>query len=117
MTGWIQSLADTVATAPAYQQLGLALLGGLLTSANPCVLMAAPLVVGFTGGTREGRHRPLLLSGFFVLGLAAAFTLLGLIAALTGTLLGDIGWGWRALLGMILLIFRWFSRWTNQAQR
>jgi cytochrome c biogenesis protein CcdA len=103
MTEWVQRLADAVAQAPAYQQLGLVFLGGLLTSANPCVLVAAPLVVGFTGGTEEGRHHPMVLSAVFVLGLAAAFTLLGLMAALTGSLLGDVGWGWKALLGLILL--------------
>ncbi len=103
MDTWIGRLADLVAQAPAYQQLGLVFLGGLLTSANPCVLVAAPLVVGFTGGTREGRHHPMLLSAVFVLGLAAAFTLLGLIAAVTGSLMGDVGWGWKALLGLILL--------------
>lgn len=104
MDGWISRLADLVAQAPAYQQLVLVFLGGLLTSANPCVLVAAPLVVGFTGGTREGRHHPMVISAVFVLGLAAAFTTLGLIAALTGSLMGDVGWGWKALLGLILLM-------------
>jgi len=99
----VTGLAETVAQAPAYQQLGLVFLGGLLTSANPCVLVAAPLVVGFTGGTKEGRHHPMVLSGVFVMGLAAAFTVLGLIAAMTGSLLGDVGWGWKAALGLILL--------------
>ncbi len=103
MDGWIGHLADLVAQAPAYQQLGLVFLGGLLTSANPCVLVAAPLVVGFTGGTKEGRHHPMVLSAVFVLGLAAAFTVLGLIAAVTGSLMGDVGWGWKAILGLILL--------------
>ena len=103
MDGWISHLADLVAQAPAYQQLGLVFLGGLLTSANPCVLVAAPLVVGFTGGTKEGRHHPMVLSAVFVLGLAAAFTILGLVAALTGSLMGDVGWGWKAVLGLILL--------------
>lgn len=103
MDGWVGRLADLVAQAPAYQQLGLVFLGGLLTSANPCVLVAAPLVVGFTGGTKEGRHHPMVLSAVFVLGLAAAFTVLGLIAAVTGSLMGDVGWGWKAILGLILL--------------
>jgi cytochrome c biogenesis protein CcdA len=100
---WIQALADTVANAPAYQQLGLVFLGGVLTSANPCVLVAAPLVVGFTGGTEGGRHHPMVISGVFVMGLAVVFTVLGLVAAMTGSLLGDIGWGWKALLGLVLL--------------
>lgn len=103
MTEWLQGLAELMAQASAAKQLGIVFLGGLLTSMNPCVLVAAPLVVGFAGGTKEGRHHPMLLSGVFVLGLAAAFTALGLVAALTGSLLGDIGWGWKALLGLILL--------------
>lgn len=103
MTGLVEQLADAVAQAPATQQLALVFLGGLLTSANPCVLVAAPLVVGFTGGTEAGRHRPLALSGVFVLGLASAFTALGLLAALTGSLLGAVGWGWKALAGLALL--------------
>lgn len=102
MTEWLQSLAEAMAHASAAKQLGMVFLGGLLTSMNPCVLVAAPLVVGFTGGTQEGRHHPMLLSGVFVLGLAMAFTALGLVAALTGSLLGDIGWGWKALLGLVL---------------
>lgn len=103
MSEWLQHLADMMAQASAAKQLGLVFLGGMLTSANPCVLVAAPLVVGFTGGTKEGRHHPMLLSAVFVLGLAGAFTALGLIAAVTGSLLGDIGWGWKALLGLVLL--------------
>ncbi len=103
MSEWIQGLADGVAQASAARQLALVFLGGLLTSMNPCVMVAAPLVVGFAGGTREGRHHPVLLSGVFVLGLATAFTALGLAAALTGTLLGDVGWGWKAALGLLLL--------------
>lgn len=104
MTEWLQNLAEMMAQASAARQLGIVFLGGLLTSMNPCVLVAAPLVVGFTGGTKEGRHHPMILSGAFVLGLAAAFTALGLVAALTGSLLGDVGWGWKAVLGLILLV-------------
>ncbi len=104
MDSWLGRLADLVAQAPTYQQLGLAFLGGLLTSANPCVLVAAPRLVGFTGGTKEGRYHLVVLSAVFMLGLAAAFTILGLIAALTGSLMGDVGWGWKALLGLILIV-------------
>ncbi len=102
--GFLERLAEGVAQAPPLQQVGIAFAGGLLTSANPCVLVAAPLVVGFAGGTEAGRRHPALLSGAFVLGLAGAFTLLGLAAALTGTLLGDVGWGWKAALGVVLLL-------------
>lgn len=103
MGAWLDTLADLVLQASPTKQVLLVFLGGLLTSANPCVLVAAPLVVGFTGGTEEGRHHPWVLSSVFCLGLAMSFTTLGLIAAMTGTLLGSIGWGWKLLLAVVLL--------------
>ena len=107
MTEWLSRLAETMAHASAAKQLCIVFLGGLLTSMNPCVLVAAPLVVGFAGGTKEGRHHPMVLSGVFVLGLASAFTALGLVAAMTGSLLGDVGWYWKALWGSSC--WRWAS--------
>ncbi|MBK9797523.1 MAG: hypothetical protein IPP58_13710 [Holophagaceae bacterium] len=38
-----------------------------------------------------------------MLGLGGLHPPLGLVAALTGSLMGDVGWGWKALLGLILL--------------
>lgn len=103
MQEFLAKISEMVANAPAYQQMALVFFGGLLTAANPCVLVAAPLVIGFAGGTEEGRHHPMLLSGVFVLGLCASFTAMGIVAAMTGSLLGDIGWGWKALLGLVFL--------------
>ena len=75
-------------------------IGGLLTASNPCVLAMIPLMIGFVGGTKEitGFKRALLFSLFFVVGLSITFSILGLIAATTGRLLGDIGSVWRYLV-------------------
>ena len=75
-------------------------LGGLLTASNPCVLAMIPLMIGFVGGTKEitGFKRALFFSLFFVIGLSIAFSILGLIAATTGRLLGDVGSIWRYLV-------------------
>jgi cytochrome c-type biogenesis protein len=64
--------------------------GGLVTSLTPCVYPIIPIVVGFLG-TRSGtfRHR-LTASLFYVLGLAAVYTVLGMVAALTGSLFGSL---------------------------
>jgi len=54
-----------------------ALVGGLLTAANPCVLAAAPLMVGYVAG-QEARSvgRSFLLSLMFTTGLTLMFGLI-----------------------------------------
>jgi len=81
-------------------------LGGLATAANPCVLAMIPLVMGVVAGHREGVgvKRMFLFALFFVLGLAAAFTALGLISALAGRMFGDVGRTWRYIVAAVCLI-------------
>ena len=81
-------------------------LGGVLTASNPCVLAMIPLMIGFVGGAKEltGFKRPLLFSLLFIIGLSIAFSILGVIAATTGRLLGDVGQFWRYLVVAVCFI-------------
>jgi cytochrome c biogenesis protein CcdA len=82
------------------------LLGGILTASNPCVLVMIPLAMAYVGGYGEAlswRYN-LSLSLVFVIGLSITFTLLGLIAAFMGSLLGDVGNFWRYAVAGICLI-------------
>lgn len=99
----LQSLADQAAAAPPLLTVLLVFLGGVVSSASPCVLAAVPLVVATVGGTSTSRSRAVVLSAAFVLGLAFCFTALGAIAALTGRLIGDVGVFWPVLLGVVLV--------------
>jgi cytochrome c-type biogenesis protein len=96
-------LAASAAAAPPLVMLLLVFLGGVVSSASPCVLAAVPLVVATVGGTTTSRARVVALSGAFVAGLALCFTALGTVAALTGTLIGDVGWVWKAVLAAVLI--------------
>ena len=80
--------------------------GGLLTASNPCVLAMIPLTIGFVGGTKEiaGFRKAFSFSLVFVLGLAITFTLLGIIAALAGRLLGDVGSYWKYIVAGVCFI-------------
>jgi len=81
--------------------------GGLMTALNPCVLAMVPLLMGVVAGNRETTtlKRSLVFSLFFVLGLAATFTTLGLISGLMGRMFGDIGKFWKyAVAGVCLLM-------------
>jgi cytochrome c biogenesis protein CcdA len=80
---------------------GAAFLAGLVASASPCTLVLFPLIIGYVGGYAGGDvKRSALYALLFSLGLAVTFTLLGAIAALTGSLLGDIGGYWKYALAL-----------------
>jgi thiol:disulfide interchange protein DsbD len=62
---------------------------GFLASLTPCVYPVIPIVMGFVGARSQGRKlKGFSLSLFFVLGLSLVYSLLGVIAAKTGSLIG-----------------------------
>ncbi len=68
-----------------------AFLGGVLVSFSPCVYPLVPITLGFIGvKAGSSRLRGLILSLIYVLGLAVTYSILGLIASLTGRLFGQI---------------------------
>jgi cytochrome c biogenesis protein CcdA len=93
--------------------LAAAFLGGVLTSASPCVLAAVPVAVGFVGGQGGSARRAWLLSGAFVLGTTLALTMLGLAAARLGVLMGVLPGAWSAAMGLLVValgVWLWRSR-------
>ena len=68
-----------------------AFFGGVVVSFSPCVLPLVPVTLSFIGvEAGSSSVKGLLLSLVYVLGLAFTYSILGLIAALTGTLFGQI---------------------------
>lgn len=62
---------------------------GFLASLTPCVYPVIPIIMGYVGGRSGGRKlKGLILSMFFVLGLSLVYSLLGVAAAKTGSLIG-----------------------------
>lgn len=83
-----------------------AFLGGALTASNPCVLVMIPLAMAYVGGYGEvrGWRHNLLLSLCFVIGLSITFTIIGVITASLGGLLGDVGGFWPYVVAGVCLI-------------
>lgn len=83
---------------------GTALLAGIASSVSPCTIAAVPLVVGYVGGYADGsRRRAIAYSAAFALGMALAFTAIGLAVALAGAIFLPAGSFWRwVLIGLAL---------------
>jgi cytochrome c biogenesis protein CcdA len=74
-------------------------LGGVVSSASPCVLAMIPLVIGYVGGYAEGSQKKAIqYSLVFTLGLTITFTVLGIIAGAMGRLFGNVGSFWYYVL-------------------
>jgi len=67
-------------------------LGGVATSFTPCIFPLVPLVVGIIGSSKGGasRMKGFVLSSMYVLGMALTFSILGIVAAMTGKLFGQV---------------------------
>ncbi|MCQ9206521.1 MAG: sulfite exporter TauE/SafE family protein [Omnitrophica bacterium] len=66
-------------------------LGGVAASFTPCVYPLIPIIVGVIGGQKEkSRFRNFILSLSYVLGMAFTFAALGMVAAVTGKLFGQL---------------------------
>jgi cytochrome c-type biogenesis protein len=83
---------------------------GVATSLSPCVYPMIPITAGILGGAgsvRRSRGQTVLMTAVYVLGLALVYSLLGLLAGLTGTLFGTVSsnpWAY-FVMGNLLLVF------------
>ena len=68
-----------------------AFLGGLLVSFTPCTYPVLPVTVGYIGSRALGsRRRAFLLSGAYAVGMASTYAAIGMAAALTGRVFGEV---------------------------
>ena len=63
---------------------------GLLTSLTPCVYPIIPIVVGYLGSLAGTPRKKFIASAAYVLGLSLVYSLLGMIAALSGQIFGQM---------------------------
>ncbi|MBU2445350.1 MAG: thiol:disulfide interchange protein, partial [Bacteroidetes bacterium] len=63
--------------------------GGLALNLTPCVYPLIPITIGFFGGQSEQKTGKLfLLSSLYVLGMAITYSAIGVVTALSGSLVG-----------------------------
>ncbi len=89
----------------------LVFLAGVLTSLTPCIYPMIPITVALVGGQTVGdvtasKWRAFTLTMAYVIGLATVYSVLGLIAGITGTMFGTIStnpWLYFAMANLLVL--------------
>jgi cytochrome c-type biogenesis protein len=103
-------IADKLSNSPL-TAFPMVFLAGVLTSLTPCVYPMIPITAAIVGGTSTGttplpRSRVITLTFSYVVGLALAYSVLGLIAGLTGTIFGSIStnpWLYFAMANLLII--------------
>ena len=103
-------IAARLSSSPA-SALFFVFFAGVLTSLTPCIYPMIPITAAIVGGQTVGTEKPpkwrtAMLTFSYVIGLAAVYSILGLIAGLTGTMFGSIStnpWLYFAMANMLVL--------------
>jgi cytochrome c-type biogenesis protein len=85
--------------------LGCFLWGFVSVLLSPCHLASIPLIVAYVGG-QEQVLRPRqagVYSAAFTLGLFITIAMIGIVCALLGRMLGDVGNYWQIVVGLVLI--------------
>jgi len=109
LSGWIALDTTTHGVWQFFAAVGMAYLGGILSSLTPCVYPMIPITVGVIGGLGKNRRswQELWLRSFvYVSGMAVVYSFLGVLAGLTGKVFGSLTntSGWYLTLGIIMTI-------------
>jgi len=65
--------------------------GGLALNLTPCVYPLIPITIGYFGGQSEGSTGRLAMMGLlFMLGMAATYSIIGVVTALSGAIFGAL---------------------------
>ena len=91
--------------AAALAALGCFLWGVVSVLFSPCHLASIPLMVAYVAG-QEKAVKPRQAVGYsaaFTIGLFITIALIGVVCALLGRMLGDVGNYWQILVGAVLI--------------
>jgi cytochrome c-type biogenesis protein len=99
------AISEWMSGTAALAALGCFLWGMVSVLFSPCHLASIPLIIAYVGG-QETAVRPRQAVGYavlFSLGLFITISALGIICALLGRMLGDVGNYWQILVGLVLV--------------
>ena len=96
---------EWIAGGPAIAAAGCFLWGVISVAFSPCHLASIPLIVAYVAGQQQilKPRQAGYYSVAFSLGLFITIALVGVICALLGRMLGDVGSYWQILVGLVLI--------------
>ncbi|NQT10487.1 MAG: sulfite exporter TauE/SafE family protein [Desulfobacteraceae bacterium] len=96
---------EWIASGTTIAALGCFLWGMISVAFSPCHLASIPLIVAYVGGQERAvdPRQAGIYSAAFTTGLFITIALIGIICALLGRMLGDVGNYWQILIGGILI--------------
>jgi cytochrome c-type biogenesis protein len=96
---------DWISGGTMMAALGCFLWGMISVVLSPCHLASIPLIVAYVAGQRDAM-KPRDAAAYavsFTLGLFITIALIGIICAMLGRMLGDVGNYWQILIGIVLI--------------
>ena len=96
---------EWIVAGTAIAALGCFLWGMISVVFSPCHLASIPLIVAYVGGQQQilrSRHAAQYAVAFTV-GLFITIALVGIVCAILGRMLGDVGNYWQILVGLVLV--------------
>ena len=95
---WIQG-------GTAIAALGCFVWGMISVMFSPCHLASIPLIIAYVGGQHQtmSPKQAISYAVLFTLGLFITIAIIGIVCALLGRMLGDVGNYWQILIGLVLV--------------
>ena len=105
MESFFITVNEWIAGGTIIAALGCFLWGMISVVFSPCHLASIPLIVAYVGGqqqilkSRQAAHYAVA----FTVGLFITIALVGIVCAILGRMLGDVGNYWQILVGLVLI--------------
>jgi len=105
MESFFLTVNEWIAGGTTIAALGCFLWGLISVIFSPCHLASIPLIVAYVGGQQEilNPRQAVYYSVAFTSGLFITIALVGIVCALLGRMLGDVGNYWQVLVGLVLI--------------
>jgi len=96
---------EWIAGGTSIAALGCFVWGMISVLLSPCHLASIPLIIAYVGGQQRALSpkQASYYAVLFTLGLFITITIIGIICALLGRMLGDVGNYWQILIGLVLV--------------
>jgi len=102
---FLVTINQWIGSGVALAALGCFLWGMTSVLLSPCHLASIPLIVAYVGGQERAvePRQAAVYSVLFAAGLFITIALIGVVCALLGRMLGDVGNYWQILIGAVLI--------------